>query len=903
VESNGESLAWSADRNATARRIAGRVTYRGAPVKDAVVSLHSMPSRAHVVAPIELRTDANGRFDFGTRAPAMYFVAASSPNTTAAIIDLSLADPTLKPTSEQLELQLGECSAVIEGTIYDASENPLPKMHVRRGGSYGSGLVGVETDERGRYRLCMPVGEVAVEYGGDGFGAVRLTIDVSGETHRDVVLVPEATLTVHVLRADGGAPVADAYVIVGTVESGPDRPALAYGVTDKDGEVRISGLVPGRYGVFGRADGGLQSQAPTEALAQVGVGTDVIVRLAGSARITGKVVDGTTPVAGAQVRAIRKLPGGGMGGAIGFSQADGSFVVDHVFPGEVEFTASPFEVDSPTSLIVEAGKSYEGLVLEVKPLATIRGRVTRLGKPVAGVNVCCVTSVVPSSVATDAEGKFEFIGVAPDKYAIAAVSDAIGAGTVPKTITMKSGEQRTLDFELDIAGTIAGVVVDRDGKPVQGVFVRWLHAKTGDPGQCVTDAHGRYRCGAMTGGGAYRPAVFPSPDATEPYQSADGASYPEVDLKDSRTVIENVTLAIDRPRRAISGRVLDESGGPVADAIVKALPIPDGQPATFSSWQRLPSTSTDADGRFSIRDLDAARYAVQARVADGSEGVAPSVGGGTDNVTIRIERAGSVEGKLVRFKDTPTIMARPLGEARLVPGTVDGATFRVAGLRPGRYLVTAQTSSEGEARTIDVRPGQITRTDLTSHGHATIEGTVFDFRTRAAIANASCQAVVSVDGNPVIPNWDLSGAAKSDASGQFRIDPTPAGSVTVMCRTAGLRWTPSAADVTVVTGGRAVVQLASVENTSENPSTIGIDFDWNATAPRISGVLPNSPAAKAGIAIGDLVTQVNGAAVEGLNGAGVQRLIESVQVGDEVRLTALRGVATKTFSVRTVAGH
>lgn len=904
AEAHGDPLAWFADRSAPARKIAGRVTFRGAPVKDAVVALHSVLSRAHAAAPIEMRTDANGGFDFGTRAPMPYFVTASSPNTTAAILDLPLADPTLKPPSEQLELRLGECSAVVEGKIYDASENPLPKIHVRRRGSFGDGLVGVESDERGQYRLCVPYGEVAVEYGGDAFGTVLLTIDARGEMHRDVVLVPEATLNVRVVRADNGDAVPDTYVIVGPLGSGPgpDRPAQMNGVTDKNGEVRISGLVPGRVGVFGRADGGLQSQTMTEALAQVGVETEVIVKLGGTARITGRVVDGTAPIPGAQVQAIRKSPGGGMGGGTGFSQPDGSFVLDHVPPGDVEFSARPFELDAPTSLRVEAGKSYDGVVLQVHPLATIRGRVTRLGKPAAGVDVCCVTSVLPSNVPTDADGHYEFRGVAPDTYAIQAASDGIGAFTLAKKITVKAGEDRTLNFELDVAGTIAGVVVDREGKPIQGVFVRWLHERTGDLGRCITDSQGRYRCGGMTGGGKYRAAVFPSADLTQAYPTADGGPYPELDVKDGATVIEGIKLAIDRPQLAISGRVLDNKGAPVADAVVKALSVPDGGTAQFNPWLHLPSTSADGDGLFTLRGITAGSYALQARAADGSEGVATGVVGGMDNAMIRIERAGSIEGKLVGFKQAPTIIARSLSDSRLIPGTGDGTTFRLAGLRPGRYVVSAQTVNEGETRIIEVRAGEITRTDMTSHGQAVIEGTVIDFRTRQPIPNVTCHAMTSVNGEPVFANWDLSDGAKSDASGHIKIDPAPAGTVTVTCRMVGFRSSPPSADVTVPRGGHAVVELMSVEATSENPSTIGIEFDWNATPPRISAVLPNSPAIKAGIAVGDVVTQVDGVAVQGLNGAGVQRLVESVPVGTYVQMTVLRTAETKTFTVHTLAG-
>ena len=89
--------------------------------------------------------------------------------------------------------------------------------------------------------------------------------------------------------------------------------------------------------------------------------------------------------------------------------------------------------------------------------------------------------------------------------------------------------------------------------------------------------------------------------------------------------------------------------------------------------------------------------------------------------------------------------------------------------------------------------------------------------------------------------------------------------------------------------------------TIENPSTIGALFDWRITAPRITGIVPNGPAAKAGMQVGDVITQVNGMSVQGLNGAGAMWLINSVPAGEEVRVTVSRGGMPKTLSMRTLA--
>jgi len=546
-----------ATRNAPPRRIAGRVTYSGAPSADVVVKLQSMASYARLTEPIEVRTDENGRFDFGIRPATRYDVTASLTGRTAAIVVLDLANPLLKPPSDQLDLRLDDCATSVEGTVFDASGNRLPKVHVGRERPQGfdePDQPGVDSDEHGHYKLCAPMGANEVVYAADGFGSAVATIEIHGEMHHDVVLVPEATLAVRVVRADNGQRVARAYVIASPIEFRPERAARGIGVTDNDGGARIAGLVPGRYHIIGFADGGLLSpRSPTETLC---VGTEVVVALEGTARIRGKVLEGAKPVAGAQVFAGRVPPPGGAFSTT--SQADGSFDLDHVPPGDLKLGASPYEVESPKAIRVEAGKSYDDVVVRVRSLATIRGRVTRLGKPVAAADVCCIPGLMPPKTPTDVDGNYEFRGVPAGTYTILTGNDT--AFTRGQTISVSGTEQRVLDLELDQAGTIAGVVVDRDGKPVAGVGVLWENPAIGDVGRAITDSMGRYRCGSMTGGGTYRASVLPSypsgPGTQTPYPTADGGPYPTLNLKDGTTTIEGVKLAIDYRHGSISGHVV-----------------------------------------------------------------------------------------------------------------------------------------------------------------------------------------------------------------------------------------------------------------------------------------------------------------------------------------------------------
>ncbi|MEJ7603227.1 MAG: sigma-70 family RNA polymerase sigma factor [Kofleriaceae bacterium] len=881
---------WFTARDAPERRIAGRVTFEGAPVANASVMLHHTLSRAGIVAAQTQRTGSDGRFDLGSQSPRGYHIIASSPGKTDAIVAIELSDPLLKPPADRLELELRACTSSVHGMVLDASGGPIARVKIRR-----EGLVGVDADDRGAYRLCLPRGDTEVTFAAEGYGTVLLTIDAQGEARQDVVLVPEAIVRGRVVD-DANRLVADAQVGVFAKPWSRDRGAHRSVLSGPDGRFRITGLVPGRYAAHAFADGVTSTQA--ELVATVGESSEeLVLRVIPHARVRGKVMSGSTPIAGARVVATQL--GTLERSSTGISQADGSFVLASAPIGELAFAAAPYQVIAPLAYAVEGAREHV-VTLEVTKLATIRGQVTRSGKPVAGAHVFGASTVRSPSPVTDLDGRYEILGVLPGAHEIGAQHLELGAFTEGRRVQITGSEEREVNLELDLAAAITGVVIDQDSRPVPNVFVRWTHDKTGDLGKSITRADGRFRCDAMTGGGRYRAAVYATTTEQSAFSTADGKPHPVVELVNGSSSVDGVRLAIELRPLSISGRVVDGDGKPVADAQIRALAMPSGDAAPqFHSWQRLAITFAAEDGSFELPGLTRGRYALNARSADGGEATILRVEAGASGVALAVERPGLVEGTIAGFPTPPLVIASALDGPVAMPAQVDRTTFRITGLRRGRYLISAQTRFEGDARIVEIRPGITTKLALTARGRGAIEASVIDFRTRAPLADAYCQVVVAADGMIGQPVGDWLLAPRTDARGRVTIDPAPAGRVTIECRVPSYRMSPASAELSLAPGGRAVIQLASVELLTNWPSTIGIELDARVTAPRIAHVSPDGPAASAGVLAGDLVTSVDGVLVTALNGAGVVNLIDSNPVGKQVTLVVARGTGAKTITVTT----
>ena len=894
---------WIPQAGAPPRRIAGRVVFRGSPIAGARVQLglgvigettsaavlpDSVPNVLQRIA--EVKSAADGTFDFGVQPPAVFTVSASATNHAAASVVLENADPQTK--SEQLVLALGDCKSRLVGVVADASGGPIRKARVSV-----AGLSGTETGADGSYSVCLvprrgneaPRADVRVE--ADGYGTIKHTVIVVGELRQDFMLVPEAALVGRVLT-NSGEPVAGARVVAAaqpmtTIASG-------WALSDRDGRFRIDALAPGTFELSATAHDGMTASSVTAVARATTTSHEIRLVIAMHARVRGVVVVNGTPVSGAAVTALHDdAPA-----SSAFSQADGSFVLDRVPYGATQFLAHPYQVDAPKEIKIERAV-VDDVRIEVTKLASVRGHVTRERKPVAGAHVVYLRAPQafffgpPLTATTDSSGAYMIDGLPAGPGRLVAW-DAVGKALArDKPLDIAAGETKTVDVDLDCWGEVKGTVVDQAGAALAGVYVRMdISDGSGDMCEAMTDASGQFAC-AMLIGGMYRPTVSPLPGGRQGFAPAKRRQFDLVRVPQAG-VVTGVTIAVKNERLAIRGTVFDDTGTPLADARIEAI-------GRGPSSMDFPYAMSDANGRFEIANLARGMYALHALGADGSETEVPSVAAGTDSVTIKLARAGAIEGTLIGFSTTPRVAANRVvadGGSFTIWIPVDGTKFFRIGVPPGRYTVEARAGAEVDGQAIEIRPGETVRPTLRSRGVGRIEGTVLDHTNRKPLAEMRCDANLSLDGKMVPAPPDPSYQAFTDAAGQFALS-SPTGRVRIFCFPPhGGPQSPAGADVEVTAATPAKVNVFSVRAAfGDSPGDAGFTITPLTLPLIVNHVEPKGPAATSGLRVGDQLVAIDGASLDGVLPAGATTLIANHRRGTTLTLGIARGGVAQTVKI------
>ena len=334
------------------------------------------------------------------------------------------------------------------------------------------------------------------------------------------------------------------------------------------------------------------------------------------------------------------------------------------------------------------------------PVGTLRleGQVVgEADQPVAGATVVLVANP-PRSVTTQADGSFVFEHLVGRSYTLLARAPAGVAGPVTARLTEKT---EPIVLHLRTGATVAVTVVGSDGKPVDAATVELR----GDDLQSDTT-----RAGVVT----FKPVLPGSYDVVA-YAPGTAKTYKRVRVSGELAV----KLALANGA-AVSGRVVDSEGNPVAGARVLNVAASEFRsPAD----PRLDAITTDAKGEFRFAALPAGSVRFLATHPDHASGTSAMVtlDGTTEkrDVVVTLAAGVVVRGKVVDIAGGPIEGARvrigPAGRpGRGGPGGFGGGRqparqaysdasggFSIRGL-PREPLVASATHEKGGSSGVEV---------------------------------------------------------------------------------------------------------------------------------------------------------------------------------------------------------
>lgn len=455
---------------------------------------------------------------------------------------------------------------------------------------------------------------------------------------------------------------------------------------------------------------------------------------------------------------------------------DGSFTAARVLAlphvaiprvaGAATMVSGPWSLGSeaPLALRVEAGCAIEGTVLDSDQ------------KPVehAAVELWCKRRGAPIGRMTTAkDGRYRIDGLPTCAARLRVVAPIEGADE--RVVELQPGPPTSVAVRLAGSTVLEGVVQDELGQPLPGALVETLWPMRRE----LADLNGRFRMSGLAPGDVVLRASWPG---RRPFEQRYTVRLRETAFVECSLLPEHVLQVT-----VLSPEKIAESNVPVV-----AIPVSsDGTPDETGT--RVVTSGDDGIARF--RGLTApARFVLLSAGGSGapvkSQPFGLETSGSITAVALTQRAAGSIEG-VVRGDDgspLPHALVRVHGSLdpwfeRLVDHTVRpvltsaSGFYRVGGLPPGTYRVTAARGGRAPAAVSDLvlgERGALTGVDLSIAPAADLEGVVTDTDGRPV---AGAEVTLSGDSGAQLTTTVL-----ADGAGRFRFAPEPHEGVVVRAR-------------------------------------------------------------------------------------------------------------------------
>jgi protocatechuate 3,4-dioxygenase beta subunit len=767
------------------RRVSGRVVWPdGAPAAGADVSLSFDMSQMGGMAAFnamtgaegEALTDDDGAFaitglgngPFTVRAT----IARTDEGTTAteddggrlwqARADGVRPDRDGMQESERIELEL-QPPLGFAGRVVDGSGRPVQRftVHARseEGGlfaTFGSDQrsAGFETEDGTFFLDGLRPGEWQVAAASEGFGTpepLKVLLPRSDDAeHVQLSLYRVATVSGTMLdpegRPVGGAEVGRQKSVQEMRRSGLLGDDLERARTDKEGRFTIEGITPGGVSLVAEAADYAESEPVAIEVEPSGAADGVVLTLRVGGRLVGEVYDAEgKPESGRAILAQRPS-------ALGLqrwtrSDAEGRFAIEHMVPGSYQVLAMPDQEtvegergeDDFTSIFAEMRLTMAEIRDEEETFVQlgsppgdpvrVHGKVVLDGEGVPDVMVNFVPDGGESSMryaTTDARGGYEVEVASPGRYMVS-MQKVGGTGQSQSLVVFEEvpeTDEHRLNLTLPV-GRITGRVIGADGAPAvkERVTLFTDGARLdGNYAEAQTDEDGNYDLTWLRGGtysiaagGVFMGGVIGEATGNGRQIKSD------VRLREGEW-LRDVDFRMREAGR-LEGRVVDETGNPVAEASIYLYDESGRRIEAFST------VVTDGTGRFEYEGVQPGAYSVRARTKGRATPEPVLVRlreGETTRTELKLDTGTTLVVKLVDEAGEPLQAAVEVFDESgqevggllslseileiFMQGRFSSTEPRIGPLPAGRYTVEAEAADGRSAKKLVTLSGQEERT-------------------------------------------------------------------------------------------------------------------------------------------------------------------------------------------------